>query len=106
MLFSFSALSSVPAQTKEVAQFVFDSFEKNVVVATLAFLVVALVAVFVYWRKDTKRFLQDNEAHRDALASVVKDFNERLDQKDKQVMDFALEMKDAMNAIAEKGKDV
>ena len=71
-----------------------------------AFLVVALVAVFVYWRKDTKRFLQDNEAHRDALASVVKDFNERLDQKDKQVMDLALEMKDAMNAIAEKGKDV
>jgi hypothetical protein len=99
-------LSSMPAQTQEVAQFVFDSFEKNVVVATLAFLVIALVAIFIYWRKDTKKFLEENEAHRNALASVVKDFNERLDDKDKQVMTFALEMKDAMNALTEKSKDV
>ena len=102
---------SIASQTPEdVSKFVFDAFERNAVIATIVLLCVALVAVFAKWQRDiachSKQLADAREKNvkiaaddREAVAKIVQDMNSRLDAKDAQVIKFALEMRDAMNAM-------
>ncbi len=101
-------LNFIPSQADEVSTFVFNAFERNAVIATIVMLSVALVTVFSKWQIDTraskkelaqqrKQFIEEIAEHRVANAKIVADFNQRLDSKDHQVMEFALEMKDVVN---------
>lgn len=104
-------LQNVASQTPEdVSKFVFDAFERNVVIATIVLLCVALVAVFAKWQRDiachAKQLSDAREKNvkiaaddREAVAKIVQDMNNRLDAKDAQVIGFALEMRDAMNTM-------
>ena len=104
-------LQLIPSQSPdEISTFVFNAFERNAVIATIVMLAIGIVTVFIKWQSDAKRFRRDLDTqrkafieeiaeHRAANAKIVEDFNGRLDSKDSQVMNFALEMKDVVNEL-------
>lgn len=87
------------AQTAAVSDFVYEAYEKNVFLGTIIMLSMALVVIFIKWQKDVSKFLMESRSYRDANLKVIEDFNKKLEQKDQQVVDFALEMRDVINSL-------
>lgn len=107
-----STLHYLASQGKadDVKEFVFDAYQRNVLVASLVVCLVGLITVFFKWQSDVKRLQsQVDDAvkshvktaadNRDAIAAIVADMNDRLDGKDRQVMDFALQLRDTIHRV-------
>ncbi len=101
---------SLAKNADELKEFVFDAYQRNVLVATLVIALIIIIVLFIKWQrdkgKDQDRIDAASAAHvkvaddnREAVAAIVADFNGRLDAKDRQVMDFALEMRDTVNRL-------
>lgn len=112
----FTLLQSLAAETPQdgVKDFVFDAFERNAVIAMIALLCVGIITIFFKWQSDVRASSKEQVKslnmvnqiaadNRNAVAKIVEDFNNRLDKKDKEVMKFALEMRDVIHTVRPAG---
>lgn len=95
----FDLFHYLPSQSEQVSKFVYSAFEKNVLIGVITMLSFALVVVFVKWQRDASKFLKETQAHRKAVEEIVGSFNERISDKDEQVLKFAREVTDAVNDL-------